>query len=426
MTNYKRLENEDFDTYALRLYRNKAEYDLNSRDIAVLLNEHSEIQKEESSFRKYYKAFRDGIEYERKRHSSGIATRILSISDCHVPFQLPIEKLEKYKNRVDILQLNGDIGDCQAISSYPKIYRKSPMEEIIETRQFIVDLIEYINPKKVVVTFGNHDARFQTYLAKNLDTDILELMPQTSLELIFTDGFKHYNKRERTKIDYKPLKEVFPDVEIQYTNNWFVQIGDCIFCHPKAFSSGILKTAEKAMLWFRNEDYNFKTLVMAHTHRSGMYSIGNTTIYEQGAFCDVKANNYADGKLYNSQKEGFIYLCQDMNGNTLRNRTELVVLNWKENFMNFKEFINYYTEKNDMSKNKAEGEINRFISSFKQAVVDKGVVNINEFVKGEVFRTVSKEIFLPRTQEKIIIPAKTKIRVKAKPAFANMIESGEK
>lgn len=94
--------------------------------------------------------------------------------------------------------------------------------------------------------------------------------------------------------------------------------------------------------------------------------------------------------------------------------------------MNFKEFVNYYTEKNGMSKNKAEEEINRFVSTFKQAVVDKGVVNINEFVKGEVFRTVSKEIFLPRTQKKIIIPAKTKIRVKAKPAFANMIERGEK
>lgn len=94
--------------------------------------------------------------------------------------------------------------------------------------------------------------------------------------------------------------------------------------------------------------------------------------------------------------------------------------------MNFKEFVNYYTEKNGMSKNQAEGEINRFVSTFKQAVVDKEVVNINEFVKCEVFRTVPKEILHPRTREKIIIPAKTKIRVKAKPAFANMIESGEK
>lgn len=40
-----------------------------------------------------------------------------------------------------------------------------------------------------------------------------------------------------------------------------------------------------------------------------------------------KFNNYSDGQLYNSQKEGFIYLCQDGKGNTLKDKTELVVLN---------------------------------------------------------------------------------------------------
>ena len=99
MTDYKRLPNEDFDTYALRLYDNKAEYDLNSRDIAVLLNQESEIQKDESAWRKHYTSFRKGMEYERRRNNSGVATRILSISDCHVPFQLSIDKLEKYKDR---------------------------------------------------------------------------------------------------------------------------------------------------------------------------------------------------------------------------------------------------------------------------------------------------------------------------------------
>lgn len=327
ITDFKRLDGEDFDTFALRLYSNKDEYDLNSRDIAMLLNAQSNTQKEESAWRKHYASFKKGMEYQSKLANTGVATRILSISDCHVPFQLPIEQLADYKGRVDILQLNGDIGDCQAISRFPKVYRKSPMEEIIETRQFVIDLIEYIQPKKVVVNYGNHDIRFQSYLAKNLDTDLLELMPQTSLELIFVDGFKHYNKREKTKVEYKPLCKVFDDIEIEYTNNWYVQLGDAIFCHPTAFSSGILKTAEKAMLWFRNESYYFRTLIMSHTHRIGMYSVGNTTIYEQGCFCDTKANNYSDGKLYNSQKEGFIYICQDGKGNTIQSKTELKILN---------------------------------------------------------------------------------------------------
>lgn len=268
------------------------------------------------------------IEYDSYIHNTdSVATRILSISDCHVPYQLSTDNLNDYIGKVDILQINGDVCDCQAISKFPKTYRISPMEEMIKARKYIIELIECVKPKKVIVTYGNHDMRFQNYFAKNLDSDLLELMPKTSLELILVDGFKHYDKREKTKIDYKPLKDVIENVEIIYTDNWYCQIGDTIFCHPTAFSSGILKTAEKAMLWFRNEGYDFRNLVMAHTHRSGQYTIGNTTIYEQGAFCDTKSNNYSDGKLFNSQKEGFIYICQDENGNKIQDKTKLVCLN---------------------------------------------------------------------------------------------------
>lgn len=261
------------------------------------------------------------------KDTDGVYTSILSVSDLHVPFQLPLDILEDYRGRVDILQLNGDIGDMQAISKYSKSYRFSPMEEIIQTRQYIIDMINYIKPKKVVFTYGNHDLRYQTYLSRNLDSDLLELQPRTSLELIIEDGFRHYNKIDMSKVYYPPLKEMFDDVELEYTDNWFCQIGDCIFCHPSAYSSAPLKTAEKAMYFFRNEGYSFTKLVMAHTHRSGQYTIGNTTIYEQGCFCDVEKNNYTNGKLINSQKEGFIFLQQDKNGRTIDSKTRLVVLN---------------------------------------------------------------------------------------------------
>lgn len=325
--NYERLLDEDFDTYALRLYTNKALYGLDSVQIGCLLNKQSDIKKDESAWRKFYTAMKYGIEYERRRGNEKIHTRILSISDLHVPFQLPVDVLEKYVDAVDILQINGDVCDNQATSKFPKCYRVSPMEEIIQARQYLIDIINYIRPKKVVINYGNHDIRFQNYLAKNLDTDLLELMPKTSLELIFEDGFNHYNKRELTKVWYPPLKEVIEDTELVYVDNWYCQIGDTIFCHPLAFSSAMMKTAEKAMLFFRNEGFDFQNLVMAHTHRSGQYTVGNTTLYEQGAFCDVAKNHYSDGRLVNSQKEGFIYLCQDENGTTLKDKTQLIVLN---------------------------------------------------------------------------------------------------
>jgi len=317
----KRLGNETDFEYKLRLCLLKLdkEIDLDWQEIVDLLG----LDVSADHLRKISYGFHEMRTY---LDSNGVATRILSISDTHVPFQKPIETFKDYIGKVDILQLNGDILDCQGISKFPKLYRISMMEELIQGRQYIIDLINYIKPKKVVINYGNHEMRLGSYLAKNLDSDALELMPNTALDLIF-DGFYHYDKRNKCKTYYEPLGNVFDDIEIEYTENWHCQIGETIFCHPQAFSSGMMKTAEKAMQWFRNEGYIFTSLVMGHTHRVGEYTIGNTTIYEQGACCDTKKNNYSDGKLQNSQIEGFLYACQDINGELIKDKTKLIVIN---------------------------------------------------------------------------------------------------
>lgn len=99
---------------------------------------------------------------------------------------------------------------------------------------------------------------------------------------------------------------------------------DVMFVHPKAFSSSPMKTAEKAVLWFRNEGYDFNCLVMAHTHRLGSYKIGNTTMYEQGAACETQKMRYGDGALVNSQQQGCIYVCLDKDGYNIESATKLV------------------------------------------------------------------------------------------------------
>ena len=50
-------------------------------------------------------------------------------------------------------------------------------------------------------------------------------------------------------------------------------------------------------------------------------------IYEQGACCDTTKMSYGDGQLVNSQKQGFIYLCQDKDGNTFEDLTRIISLN---------------------------------------------------------------------------------------------------
>lgn len=323
----ERRTGEPFDDYFVRLFEDKDRYGLTCQDIADLLNAEVGVDFGESKWRKEYAAFARGMRYAREKTMRGIKNRILCISDTHVPYELPVETFAAYVGVTDTLVLNGDIADCQAISKFPKAYRISPMKELVRTREYLVALIDYIAPKAVVVNYGNHDVRFQQYLARNLDSDILELMPKTALELIFVDGFHHYNKEQGTKTWYEPVKDIYPDIDILYTDNWFYQIGQTIFCHPMAFSGGIMKTADRAVQFFRNEGYTFDALVMAHTHRVGEYKEGNTILYEQGCCCDVTKQHYADGRLTPSQKEGFIYICQDAYGRIMREHSRLIQLN---------------------------------------------------------------------------------------------------
>lgn len=255
--------------------------------------------------------------------------RILCLSDFHVPFQLPVITFSAYAGITDTLVLNGDIVDCTSISKFPKMYRSDLTEDMIEARQYIIELVEFIKPKRVFVIDGNHDTRLGMYLANKVDYDVATLLPNSVNELICDDGFNSINKKTRSKEYFMPLTEVMADMGVYFTyvKDWKYQIGDTVFCHPQAFSSPIMKTADKAMLWFRNEGYNFRQLIMAHTHRVGLYYVGNTCLIEQGCCCDVKQNNYNDGKLINSQKEGFVYFCQDKDGDTLRQNTKLEVLN---------------------------------------------------------------------------------------------------
>ena len=319
----RKLGENNFE-YKLRLCLSKLnkEIDLDWCEIASLIGEDvsaDHLRKLSYGYKEYY----DYI-----NSTNGVATRILSISDTHVPYQLPITTFKEYVGIVDVLQLNGDILDCQSISKFSKSYRVSMIEEMVQGRQYIIDLIEYIKPKQVFINYGNHEMRYQAYLSKNLDDDMLQLMPQTALDLICTDGFYHYDKRNKTKTWYEPICKAVTSCDVVYTEDWKCKIGNTWFVHPSAFSTGMMKTAEKAMQYMITQDRsNWDCLVMAHTHQLGQYPKGNIMLYEQGACCKTSEMNYTDGKLYNPQQQGFIYICQDIDGNLIKDKTKLINLN---------------------------------------------------------------------------------------------------
>ena len=322
----KRRENETEFEWKLRLClaKKRGEIDLDWQDIVDILR--LDITKDQ--LRKQAVGY---YEYDEYIHGyGGVANRILAISDLHAPFQLPIETFEEYVGIVDTLVINGDILDCQALSKFPKLYRLSAMEEIIAARQYLIDLIEYIQPQRVYLTYGNHDVRMGNYFAKNLDSDILELMPNNAIELIVEDGFRHYDKLTRAKTYYEPLADVFERVgiEVVYVDDWKVKVGKTWFVHPLAYRSGILSTVSKAKNYLQDTDTEmFDTVVMAHTHKVGETKIGNVNLYEQGACCYVEQMSYTDGKMQQPQKEGFMFICQDDEGNLIKDKTRLIEIN---------------------------------------------------------------------------------------------------
>ncbi|MDD3041128.1 metallophosphoesterase [Bacteroides sp.] len=281
----------------------------------------------ESKFRKQWTYFNDGRMYEKELRKQNVHKWILSISDLHVPYQLPIDTFVEYSGKIDTLVLNGDILDCQALSKFNKVYRDSPMDEIIQARQYLIDLIDMLMPNEIYVTVGNHDVRMQAYLSKALDSDLLELMPMTALDLIVEDGMRRYDKRSKAKIWYDPLIKVFPDIKFHFDGGWSCKVGKSWFCHPMAFSSGNLKTAERAMEYFlKSDDEPFDSLILAHTHRTGDLKKGRITIFEQGACCRTEKMDYTDGRLTDPQQKGFILVAQDKEGNLLYDATKRIIL----------------------------------------------------------------------------------------------------
>ena len=281
--------------------------------------------RDESAYRKKYQEdcgfYRDVV----LQMDNNVAIKILALSDFHFPFSLPVETFNKYAGKIDCLILNGDILDCNSISKYNKLYRIPLIEELIGAREYVISLINLIKPKDVYFTVGNHEKRVGAYLSKQMN-ELADLMPDNALDYIVEDGFNYIDKLKHTKVWYEPLINVFADtaITIHYDSNWYCKVGKSIFAHPLAYSSGMLKTTEKAVNYFYRIEKDFDTIVLSHTHMLGSFIQGNVHMYEQGTCSQTEKLNSMEGRLTNPQQKGFLYLCQDKDGNIVSDKTKLI------------------------------------------------------------------------------------------------------
>ena len=265
----------------------------------------------------------DAIEEDKGRVNED-ETRILCISDMHIPFNRDIKEFFKYKGKVDTLVLNGDIIDNYSMSNFTKMYRLSLVEELIQARELLIELIEEIKPKKVTVVTGNHEIRLGKKIADKIGSDLLDLMPRDALAFLFDTGFNYYDRIKKCKTVYTPIDEEV-DCEINYVGNFWAKEGKTIFVHPQAFKGTTLGTVGKAYDYFTAISEDFQSIIMAHTHKLGMYVMNDKYLYEQGTCADLNHMDYQDLKLPKySQVNGYMYIVQDKEGNLIYDKTKLI------------------------------------------------------------------------------------------------------
>ena len=251
-------------------------------------------------------------------------TRILCISDMHIPFNRDIKEFFKYKGKVDTLVLNGDIIDNYSMSNFTKMYRLSLVEELIQARELLIELIEEIQPKKVTVVTGNHEIRLGKKIADKIGSDLLDLMPRDALAFLFDTGFNYYDRIKKCKTVYTPIDEEV-DCEVNYVGNFWTKEGKTIFVHPQAFRGTTLGTVGKAYDYFTAIGEDFQSIIMAHTHKLGMYVMNDKYLYEQGTCANLNHMDYQDLKLpKSSQVNGYMYIIQDKDGNLIYDKTKLI------------------------------------------------------------------------------------------------------
>lgn len=221
-------------------------------------------QNEEVNFSPEKKRMLDNI---WEQFNDGKAKKILSLSDLHAPFIdfNAVEVAFKEHADADILVLNGDVFDGQAMSDFDKLNDfdiEVEFEQVFALLDVATEMFETI-----VWCGGNHDlSRFIRMVSRK-----------------FGQGMKKYVLKRLNPITY--IAEKYDNVIV--VPHYWVQIGKSIFVHPDGYSSALMSTAMSQEKILRSNiemlpHPEFQLLVQGHTHDLGEYFINGTKIIEQG------------------------------------------------------------------------------------------------------------------------------------------------
>lgn len=236
-------------------------------------------------------------------------TKVLSISDLHIPFfyeDVIDDALDRHAD-ADIVVLNGDILEVDTASRFPRHKTVLLKYEYKLALELIVRLAKRF--PKVVLVKGNHEARLDRYFQDRIEPG-LNMMVEGDILWRLSEGYGFDEAGNFQR--HFDLPNVSYDRGL---TNWFVQIGQAIFCHPWRTSSVSIKSVELAQQWFMERGYSYQAIVMGHTHRLGSAVTAGKLLIEQGCTCvplDYAAR--ADIK-YRPTSFGYAVVVMDEHGN---------------------------------------------------------------------------------------------------------------
>lgn len=244
--------------------------------------------------------------------------KVLVLNDIHCPYNLDIVSIvEKHKDEISLIVFGGDIIDCEEISKYPKVGKRPLVKEMIEVHSMFKKIDNLTPHIKKVVILGNHEKRFEKYLAIT-NTALNDIHSENIIKEI-VNGFTYYDRENDVEYKFNAI----PNYEV--LDEWYCLVDDLIVCHPISFSKINGRTAVSAVEFFLSHNYEFNAIAVGHTHKMAQTIKYGKWTCETGCLCNEM--DYANsGKLgYTPQDTGYL-LATFFEGKFYPNESKIVLL----------------------------------------------------------------------------------------------------
>lgn len=269
------------------------------------------------SYQSYEEAYKELCGYIGKKKEikqpvkkKGKRTKILSISDPHIPFHNKklIQQIVEENKDADICLIPGDLLDCYSVSRFTKRLDMPLKEEITQCTAFI-DWLAGIFPE-IIILEGNHTDRVRKYFEQRVDHSTMFLVQYDLLKMICSP----YKNVKVIRDSY-----VFPNDNGEAEIGHFTVVGkDLVVGHFEKSSSVPIKAAINAYLWIQawSDIFGIKNIRMflqGHTHRLSKTPLnsGTPVICESGTLAKVQDYAIEAAGKYSSHLNGYWIIYQD-------------------------------------------------------------------------------------------------------------------